>query len=53
MYCTPEKGILVPPSSSFLEGNCYLCVENVMRVLDQFVLHNTSWWKSTLHEVDS
>jgi len=39
----------VPPNNWFLEGNFYLCVENVMRVLDPFFPHTRSWCRSFLH----
>jgi len=43
---------LYPQITAFSERIFYLCVENVMRVLDPFFLHIKSWCRKTLHEFD-
>jgi len=42
---------LYPQITAFLEGNFYLCVESVMRVLDPFFLHIKSWCRQARNQL--
>jgi len=51
-YLHSETLHTVPPNNYFIEGNIYLCVKKVIRVLDLLFHHINSWCRSTLCEND-